>query len=75
MNQNSSQASTNTEVSNDTLKAIYGEYTTIACYERLANQTLNDEIKNAFLKLEMMRFDTTVITPTQNFVRTATADE
>ena len=45
------QTSTNTEVLNDILKAIDGEYTAIACYELLANQAPNDEIKKRILEI------------------------
>ena len=40
MNQISGQLSTNTDVLVDILKAINGEYTTIPCYELLANHLL-----------------------------------
>ena len=51
VNQNSVQPSTNMEVLNDILKAINGEYTAIACYELLANQAPNAEIKNRILEI------------------------
>lgn len=51
MNQNSTQTSTNAEVLNDILKAIDGEFTAIACYELLASQAQNDEIKKRILEI------------------------
>ena len=51
MNQNSVQTSTNTDVLHDILKAIDGEFTAIACYELLANQAPNDEIKKRILEI------------------------
>ena len=39
------------EVLNNILKAINGEYTAIACYELLANQAPNAEIKNRILEI------------------------
>lgn len=45
------QTSTNTEVLNDILKAIDGEFTAIACYELLANQAQNEEIKKRILEI------------------------
>ncbi len=51
MTQNPMQTSTNTEVFNDILKAINGEYTAISCYELLANQAPNDETKKRILEI------------------------
>lgn len=51
MNQNSVQASDNTEVLNDILKAINDEYTTISCYELLANLAPDVETKNRILEI------------------------
>ena len=51
VNQNSVQPSTNMEVLNNILKAINGEYTAIACYELLADQAPNAEIKNRILEI------------------------
>ncbi|WP_414714813.1 ferritin family protein [Sporosarcina koreensis] len=51
VNQNSMQTSTNTEVLNNILKAIDGEYTAISCYELLANQAPNNEIKKRILEI------------------------
>lgn len=51
MNQSSLQQSTDTNVLNDIVKAINGEYTAIACYELLANQAPNAEIKNRILEI------------------------
>ncbi|MFC5602514.1 ferritin-like domain-containing protein [Sporosarcina koreensis] len=51
MVQNPMQTSTSTEVLNDMLKAIDGEYTAISCYELLANQAPNDEIKKRILEI------------------------
>ncbi|MDW0117519.1 ferritin-like domain-containing protein [Sporosarcina thermotolerans] len=51
MNQSSMQTSTSTEVLNEILKAIDGEYTAIACYELLANQAPNDEMKKRILEI------------------------
>ncbi len=45
------QPSTSTEVLNDILKAINGEYTAIACYELLASQAPNDETKKRILEI------------------------
>lgn len=51
MNQDSVKASADAEVLNDILKAINDEYTTIACYELLAEQAPNTEIKNQILEI------------------------
>ena len=51
MNQSSVKPSTNTDVLNDILKAINGEYTAISCYELLANQAPNAEMKNRILEI------------------------
>lgn len=45
------QISTDTKILDDIAKAIDGEYTAIACYEILANQAPNDEIKNRILEI------------------------
>ncbi len=51
MNQNSVQPSTNKEVLNNILKAINGEYSAISCYELLANQAPNAEIKKRITEI------------------------
>ncbi|QNK90357.1 ferritin-like domain-containing protein [Sporosarcina sp. resist] len=51
MNQSSMQSSPNKEVLNDISKAINGEYTAIYCYELLANQAPNNEIKKRILEI------------------------
>ena len=51
MNQNSMQPSANMKVLNDMLKVINDEYTAIACYELLANQAHNAEIKKRILEI------------------------
>lgn len=51
MNQNSVQPSTNEKLLDDISKAINGEYTAIACYEVLANQVPNAEMKNRILEI------------------------
>ena len=51
MNQSSEKLSINPAVLDDILKAINGEYTTISCYELLANQAPNTEIKNRILEI------------------------
>lgn len=51
MNQNSMQTSSSTEVFDDMLKALDGEFTAIACYELLANQAQNDDIKKRILEI------------------------
>lgn len=45
------QPSTNMEIITDITKAINGEYHAIHCYEKLANQSLNTEIKNRILEI------------------------
>lgn len=51
MNQNPVKHSTSTEVLNDILKAIDGEFTAIGCYELLANQARSNEIKKRILEI------------------------
>ena len=51
MNQSSELLSTNSDVLDDILKAINGEYTAISCYELLANQVPNTEVKNRILEI------------------------
>ena len=51
MNQNSIQHSSNREIINDLSKVINGEYQAIHCYEILANQARNPEIKNRILEI------------------------
>ena len=51
MDQSSVQPTINTNVLNDILKAINGEYTAISCYELLANQAPNAEMKNRILEI------------------------
>ena len=51
MNQSSVESSGSTETLNSISKAINGEYTAIACYELLANQAPNAEIKNRILEI------------------------
>ncbi|MEK3973700.1 ferritin-like domain-containing protein [Psychrobacillus sp. FSL K6-1267] len=51
MNQNSIQTSTNSEVLSDILKAIDGEFTAISCYELLADQAPNADIKQRILEI------------------------
>lgn len=51
MNQNSMQHSSNREIINDLSKAINGEYQAIYCYEILANQARNPEIKSRILEI------------------------
>ncbi|MFS0688832.1 ferritin-like domain-containing protein [Sporosarcina sp. 179-K 8C2 HS] len=51
MNQNSIETPMSEDVLNDMLKAIDGEFTAIACYEVLANQAPNDEIKRRILEI------------------------
>jgi len=51
VNHNSIQPITNIGMINDISKAINGEYTAIYCYELLANQAPNDEIKNRILEI------------------------
>jgi rubrerythrin len=51
LTQNPTQFSTSTEVLNDILKAINGEYTAISCYELLANQAPNAEMKDRILEI------------------------
>ena len=51
MNQSSVQLSASTDTLEDILKAINGEYTAISCYELLANQAPNTEIKNRILEI------------------------
>lgn len=45
------QDSTDTKILNDILKAIDGEYTAIACYEILASQAPNADIKKRILEI------------------------
>jgi rubrerythrin len=42
---------TNTEIINDLTKAINGEFRAIYCYEILANQAPNAEVKNKILEI------------------------
>ncbi|WP_075619144.1 ferritin-like domain-containing protein [Paenisporosarcina indica] len=61
MNQNSMQPSTNTEFINDISKTLNGEYQAIYCYEILANQATNAEIKSRILEIrndEIRHFQT-----------------
>ncbi|MGE7977337.1 ferritin-like domain-containing protein [Psychrobacillus sp. NPDC093200] len=51
MNQNSIQTSMHTEVLSDILKAIDGEFTAISCYELLADQASNADIKKRILEI------------------------
>lgn len=51
MNQSSVQSSPITEFFNDISNAINVEYTAINCYELLANQAPNDEIKKRILEI------------------------
>ncbi|GEL05682.1 ferritin-like domain-containing protein [Rummeliibacillus stabekisii] len=51
MNNNSMQSLTNMQIINDVMKAINGEYSAIYCYEVLANQAPNAEIKNRILEI------------------------
>ena len=51
MNRSSVQPTANAEVLKNILKAINDEYTTISCYELLANQAPNTEIKNRILEI------------------------
>ena len=85
MNQSSMKPSTSTEVSEDIAKAINGEYTAIACYELLANQAPNDDIKNRILDIrndEIRHYETfwylyislTGKEPTPTLTRTCPAD-
>ncbi|GIP51843.1 MULTISPECIES: ferritin-like domain-containing protein [Paenibacillus] len=45
------QPSTNTKIVTDLTKALNGEYHAIHCYEQLANQAPNQEIKNRILEI------------------------
>lgn len=61
MNQRSVQPSVNTEVLDNILKALNSEYNTIPCYELLANQAPNPDIKNRILEIrndEIRHFET-----------------
>lgn len=51
MNNNSMQSPTNIQITNDIMKAINDEYSAIQCYEVLANQAPNAEIKNRILEI------------------------
>lgn len=51
LNPVSMNPSTNMEILNDIVKAINSEYTTISCYELLASQAPNEEIKNRILEI------------------------
>jgi rubrerythrin len=51
LNQNSMQPATNMEIINDISKAINGEFHAIYCYEILANQAPNIELKNRILEI------------------------
>lgn len=48
---NASQPSTNMSIVADITKAINGEYHAIHCYEQLANQAPNTEIKDRILEI------------------------
>ncbi|MEK4026316.1 ferritin-like domain-containing protein [Sporosarcina sp. FSL W7-1283] len=50
MNQNTI-TSVESDILNDILKAINSEYTTISCYELLANQAPDSEIKDRILEI------------------------
>lgn len=50
MHSNTRQTS-NTKIINNMLKAINGEYSAIYCYEHLANQAPNIEVKNRILEI------------------------
>src|SRR5690606_23808359 len=45
------QPSTNLQIVNDLIKALNGEYHAIHCYEHLANQAPNQEIKRQILEI------------------------
>lgn len=51
MHDNGRHPSLNTELVNDLSKTINGEYTAIYCYELLANQAPNTEVKNRILEI------------------------
>lgn len=51
MNQGTMKPTTSRDVLNDILDAINDEYTTISCYELLANQAPNAEIKKQILEI------------------------
>lgn len=51
MIRNSLKPSSNTEIINDITKSINGEFTAIYCYELLANQAPNTEMKNRILEI------------------------
>lgn len=51
MNHDPVKSSTDAKVLEDILKAINDEYTTISCYELLANQAPNTDIKNQILEI------------------------
>ena len=51
MNQDSVKPTTDSKVLSNILKAINDEYTTISCYELLADQAPNDEIKKQILEI------------------------
>ena len=51
MNHNPVKPSTDTKVLSDILEAINDEYTTITCYELLADQAPNGEIKKQILEI------------------------